>query len=830
MDKIPKPKKEEILEFFEKKSQPKEEKDLKIMDSLQCELEIRKNLNEKCSNLLKNKEENILKLKEFEKFYSYLPNYLTNIENSTLKAQNFFNLNSIINKKKDLNLLSKLPNPLYVLFSLLQCFNNDFAKCDVKICGKEENVNSFYNEYMKFFDGFNSNNNANEFNNNNYNKEDNKSGKNFDEEINIDDNNNNKVININNEGDINMYENNNANNNPSDFNSLKITKEEGEHSEGEIEDEDINLTEKKKKKKKKRKNNFNLSSDTLNINLKNNNNDKIFNYLTNEDLNLFEYLLKNNKEGKKIKKFPLWVELNINKMKIEDGDPFINYDFFPIKICFYFIPLINVISVDVINTNNLNNANNNLNNDIENNNTNNNNNNNNNDNTKEINDLNNKENPKNFLSFFNTSHLFHNIFKIPHSIFGNLEEKMEKILMENCYEFKNTEKIYDYIQLLSSNNLLSLKGCRDFVKFFEILDSNYYKNKYRNKSINSFNNINNKIDNENEDIIKTNPFNSFNNSLLTHINTNQNQSFNFNNNIYNNFFPYNDFENTNDITIDNLISKIRERIIYIPSLFSQIDHIFKYKEIKQEILEEFKYDKKFQFIKEKSNIISITNISKKEYQLKYNEIFNHNNNSNNNKFYFSSFFNSEKSQKIYSSNNNNLNNFPKENEALFLLIIFERKNFRLNSYVQIRFNYPNFIPKYFFTLENIKNNNNNNINENNIPENLKEFLNKENNMEDFKPENCGFSNIIREMENEVNEFSSHNFKLNSSNEFFNKNNNFILWNFSYQIRLIKMCLDIFVERENPKYRNLFEVNCNTNKILRPFSFNEILKNFNSQEK
>ena len=528
-------------------------------------------------------------------------------------------------------------------------------------------------------------------------------------------------------------------------------------------------------------------------------------------------------------------------MKLEECDPYINYDVFPIKICFYFIPLLNIISLDVINTNNTNNNNDNT--DYNNNNDNNDiDNNNNNDITKDINDINYIENHKNFLNFFNTSHLFHNIFKIPNTILGNLEEKIEKILLENCHEFKKTEKIFDYIQILSSNNILSLKACRDFVKFFEVLNLNNKNNlnnksKIRNKLVNL--NENNDIsyindnENEDEDLIKTNPLYSFNNSLL--INTNQSFNNNFNNNfIKNNFFPYNDFENSNDITIDNLITKIRERIIYLPSLFSQIDHIFKYKDIKPEILEEFKYDKKFQLIKEKSNIISITKLTKKDYYLKYNEIFNNNNNNNNNRFSFTSFFNKEKSQKIYLNNyNNNDNNIPKENDALFLLIIFERKNFRLNSYVQIRFNYPNYIPKFFFTLENIKNNNNNSIyNENNIPipENLKEFLNKENNMDDFKPENCGFSNIIREMENEVNEFSTYNFALNSSNEFFYKKKNILSWHFSYQIRLIKMCLDIFVDRENPKYRNLFEVNFITNKKLRPFSFNEIIKHLSLQEK
>ncbi len=205
MNRIQMPNSNEVLEFYNQNSININEDEIKLMDYLKCELEIRKKLDQKVNLLSMEKEENITKLKDFEKFYSDLPKYLENLESSTLKSQNYLNLN-LQEKNKNLHLSGKLPPPLFILFNLLSCFNNDNMEYGIKIKGQEEKVDEFYSKYLNYFDYFVSKNN---------NKQNLENEENFDE-------NENKL------------------------------KEEGEHSEGEIEDEEI-LTEKKNVKKKNKK-------------------------------------------------------------------------------------------------------------------------------------------------------------------------------------------------------------------------------------------------------------------------------------------------------------------------------------------------------------------------------------------------------------------------------------------------------------------------------------------------------------------------------------------------------------------------------------------------
>ncbi len=45
--------------------------------------------------------------------------------------------------------------------------------------------------------------------------------------------------------------------------------------------------------------------------------------------------------------------------------------------------------------------------------------------------------------------------------------------------------------------------------------------------------------------------------------------------------------------------------------------------------------------------------------------------------------------------------------------------------------------------------------------------------------------------------------------------------FSYQIRTIQMCIDVFADKENSKYNAYFALENSSNKRNRPFLFNEI---------
>lgn len=298
MNKIQMPTKSEVLEVYKEKSISKNDEEIKLMDYLECELELRKKLNEKVNESLKSKEENITKLKDFEKFYSDLPKYLESLENSTLKGQNYLNLN-FNEKNKNLNLSGKLPPPLFIIYNLLQCFNDESIDAEVKIKGKEEKVDDFYNKYSIFFDSFLNRN----LNSDNVNNEEIEDGENY--------------------------------------NVAKL-KEEGEHSEGEIEDEET--LEKKnnanKKKKKKKKNYFNESFNKGKLN-----NSQFI--ISEEEAEFKKILNKLANKDEKLSKFPLYVEFIIKKNKAEKN---VNDEIklFPMSFNFYFIPVVNLISIDIV--------------------------------------------------------------------------------------------------------------------------------------------------------------------------------------------------------------------------------------------------------------------------------------------------------------------------------------------------------------------------------------------------------------------------------------------------------------------------------------------------
>ncbi len=139
MDKIELPNIEEVKEIIMKD-------DINKIDILNYELQVRKELNETVKKINEEKEDNLLKLKEKEKFSKELPNYLTSLENATLKAQKYLNLN-ITEYNTYLSLASKLPPPLYVIYNSLLCLSNEFSS-SLKILGKTQLVEEFYNTYQ----------------------------------------------------------------------------------------------------------------------------------------------------------------------------------------------------------------------------------------------------------------------------------------------------------------------------------------------------------------------------------------------------------------------------------------------------------------------------------------------------------------------------------------------------------------------------------------------------------------------------------------------------------------------------------------------------------
>lgn len=133
-------------EFYKLKGIDKNSEELKTGDLLECELEIRKELDEKVNNLYQEKESNQAQLKDKEKFFKELPVYFSNFETNTLKAQNFLNLN-ITNENENISLSEKLPAALYVLYNSLICIDKKSLNYDIKILGKTNLVDEFYRTY-----------------------------------------------------------------------------------------------------------------------------------------------------------------------------------------------------------------------------------------------------------------------------------------------------------------------------------------------------------------------------------------------------------------------------------------------------------------------------------------------------------------------------------------------------------------------------------------------------------------------------------------------------------------------------------------------------------
>jgi hypothetical protein len=115
-------------------------------DYLNYELESRKKLNEKVGALNKEKDENLSTYRDTQMFFKELPNYLGALENSSLRSQKYLNV-KITETEKLLNLSTKLPPPLYVLYNSLNCTSLSEFEYTINILGNEAQVNEFYSKY-----------------------------------------------------------------------------------------------------------------------------------------------------------------------------------------------------------------------------------------------------------------------------------------------------------------------------------------------------------------------------------------------------------------------------------------------------------------------------------------------------------------------------------------------------------------------------------------------------------------------------------------------------------------------------------------------------------
>jgi hypothetical protein len=535
MDKVAFPDKEKVIDYFNANGANLTDSNLETMNFLKYELEMRKSLDEKVKSLKKNKEDNNSKLKEKENFIRELPIYLNNLEVSTLKAQSYLNL-GITEKNKNLILAEKLPQALYVLYNSLTCIDKSFISYDVKILGKEDHINDFYLKYPM-------------------------------ENINFDSNHDSSLNPI--------YDNND-------------NKEEGEHSDaGEIieiddyESVDKNLVETKltKKKRKNRKivkrwNEVFLNTDS-----------------TSDSLNLINF--------SKIKKFPLFIQFELKKItksNLNESELISNANTnFPLLINFFYLPLLNIITVDIKFSN------------------------------KTIS--------------LDTNHLLSNIFSPPVNFLTTFRSEINKVIHFLCDECSPGEKFIDYLQILSNNvnyNIAYLKKICGLLKQKNITNKNMH-------------NVDSSLFNKNESTIF--------------------------------------YDSPSKINIDNFISLLTERVIYLPSLFNQIDYLVKNKRIINDAYHEIKNEKRYQLVKEKTEIVNIYKITQNDFLKIFQENFD-------NEFLEENF----KLISVFEKDDNG-NYFKKfikapisiysEDEAFYYCILFERKSIKVAAYVEIGFDYPN---------------------------------------------------------------------------------------------------------------------------------------------
>ncbi len=551
LDKIKFSEKERVLEYYRSKGVDRSDANLETMDCLKYELEMRKTLDDTLKNLVKEKDLNEDKLKQKEIFFRELPSYMKDLEISTLKAQNYLNLN-ISSHNSNSILSEKLPQPLFVLYNSINCIDKSKLVYELEILGREEEVSEFYERYP--IDNINLNN--------------------------IHENSDKKAV-------TNAKKRSHGADN----------KEEGEHTDsGEINESEIDLNDvkdtKENNKKEKSKEIFlrrkrNITKDKNKIDISQ---DKIF----------FQTLSESNDEIDvinlpKIKKFPLYLHLEIKKLNpsphLADESLFsnVNRSILPLCLNFYFIPIFNIVTVEVTSNN------------------------------------------KNSSFYVNTNHIMSNLFSPPANLLSTLKSEINKAVCFLCDECSSNERFYDYIQILANNinyNLAYLKKISDIVK---------------NKN-------------------KTNFVNSFESK----------QAY---------------FDSPSKINVDNFIDLLTQRIIYLPILLSQVDFLIKNKKIFPDAVNEIKSEKRFNLVKERTIITDVARISQNEFLQIFQEKYDHDFSEEN--FKMISIFDKDQEGKYYKKFLKVPITFFSEEEAIYLIIKFERKSAKMIAYVEIGLDYPN---------------------------------------------------------------------------------------------------------------------------------------------
>lgn len=279
----------------------------------------RRKLSDNVLDLEKFKNLDSENLKTKEKFYNNLPINLQNIENETINAQKLLNIDFTL-KSSNLKYAENLPLPLYVLFNSLSTLpKNEYYNFTLEIKSNltdealEQAIIAFYSKYPleKFmFNESKENDNLNE------------------SEDTIENNNNT---------------NNNANTHKNDY------KEEGEHSDNEEGSLIFNSNSNNNKKKKKKVKNLHSldKGNSYTDDKKFKENYKMFKEYKNNKLNLNTFELSKNK----LQKFPQFLQFTVQSIKCNESNELVisQETNNTITIFFYFIPILNIVTIEINN-------------------------------------------------------------------------------------------------------------------------------------------------------------------------------------------------------------------------------------------------------------------------------------------------------------------------------------------------------------------------------------------------------------------------------------------------------------------------------------------------
>jgi hypothetical protein len=135
------------------------------------------------------------------------------------------------------------------------------------------------------------------------------------------------------------------------------------------------------------------------------------------------------------------------------------------------------------------------------------------------------------------------------------------------------------------------------------------------------------------------------------------------------------------VTFDAFVETIISRVRNLPILFLQLENLSN-KKFAPQIYSKLKEVKRYQLVKEKANITDFRKITQAEF---YNSI---DPNIYSEDFIITSLFEKNEDGTYYKRYIKVPSIQYSEDESLYYSIIFERKNFKINAFVEISFDYP----------------------------------------------------------------------------------------------------------------------------------------------